>query len=243
MLILSGQGLPGPSSTQLVISTAATHGGALGGMIAFIMWCLPGYAVLTLAGMFLYTVVDPTNPPVWLLGVPPAAIALIFKATYAFVVKLDKFGAAIGMAACAVSVMIAGDERLPSTSSQIVYPVLLVGGGLLCFLDFLQGEGKSIGEYSRSTADKTEPTDKDRLLVQKIGLSIGQGFLYLFAWLALLIGSIVMVQMGNTDILLNLFEINFRVGSLIFGGGIVVLPMLQSELVPRGWVTEAQFFQ
>jgi chromate transporter len=59
----------------------------------------------------------------------------------------------------------------------------------------------------------------------------------------LLVGAIVMVQMGNTDVLLNLFEINFRVGSLIFGGGIVVLPMLRNELVPRGWVSDEQFFQ
>ena len=35
-------GLPGPSSTQLVISTAVTHAGPLGGMIAYIFWNLPG---------------------------------------------------------------------------------------------------------------------------------------------------------------------------------------------------------
>jgi hypothetical protein len=35
-------GLPGPSSTQLVIATAVTHAGPLGGMIAFVFWNLPG---------------------------------------------------------------------------------------------------------------------------------------------------------------------------------------------------------
>ena len=34
--------LPGPSSTQVVISTAVTHAGPLGGMIAYIFWNLPG---------------------------------------------------------------------------------------------------------------------------------------------------------------------------------------------------------
>jgi chromate transporter len=33
----------------------------------------------------------------------------------------------------------------------------------------------------------------------------------------------------------------FRVGSLVFGGGHVVLPLLQSEVVPPGWVTNEQF--
>jgi chromate transporter len=35
-------GLPGPTSTQLVISTAVTHAGPLGGMIAYVFWNLPG---------------------------------------------------------------------------------------------------------------------------------------------------------------------------------------------------------
>jgi chromate transporter len=33
----------------------------------------------------------------------------------------------------------------------------------------------------------------------------------------------------------------FRVGSLVFGGGHVVLPLLQAEVVPPGWVTNEQF--
>ena len=92
-----GQGLPGPTSTQLVISTASTHGGAISGVIAFIFWCLPGFTVLTLSGMYLYGFVDPSSPPIWLLGIGPAAMSLIFKASFKFVTKLDKFGTGIGM--------------------------------------------------------------------------------------------------------------------------------------------------
>ncbi|MBI4492212.1 MAG: chromate transporter, partial [Chloroflexi bacterium] len=40
---------------------------------------------------------------------------------------------------------------------------------------------------------------------------------------------------------LALFDSFFRVGSLVFGGGHVVLPLLQAEVVPVGWVTQAQF--
>lgn len=140
--------------------------------------------------------------------------------------------------------MISGDEHIPSNSSQIVYPILLGSGAILCFFDFLRGEGKSVGNYYRSTSETSEPSDKDRLLVEKIGLSIFQGFGYLFIWIGLLAGSILLVNVfGNTNLFVDIFEVYFRIGSLIFGGGIVVLPMLQSELVPRGWITNEQFFQ
>lgn len=238
-----GQGLPGPSSTQLVISTASTHGGAISGVIAFICWCLPGFTILTLSGLFLYNLIDQSNPPIWLLGIGPAAMSLIFKAAYKFVSKLDNFGTAIGMIACAVAVMISGDENIKPESSQVVYPILLVSGATLCLLDYLRGPDRSFGTYIQPAGESTEASDKDRLLVEKIGLSISQGFMYLFIWLGLLIGSIALVNMGNTNIFLDIFEVYFRVGSLIFGGGIVVLPMLQSELVPRGWITNEQFFQ
>jgi chromate transporter len=33
----------------------------------------------------------------------------------------------------------------------------------------------------------------------------------------------------------------YRVGSLVFGGGHVILPLLQAEVVPPGWVTREQF--
>lgn len=139
--------------------------------------------------------------------------------------------------------MIAGDEHYAPTSSQVVFPILLVSGAILCVLDFLRGPEKSIGTYFQPTGGSIEPTDKDRLLVEKIGLSISQGFGYFFIWLALLIVSISIVNMNNSNLLMDIFEVFFRIGSLVFGGGVVVLPMLQSELVPRGWVTNEQFFQ
>jgi len=39
---------------------------------------------------------------------------------------------------------------------------------------------------------------------------------------------------------LAIFDRFFRVGSLVFGGGHVVLPLLQAEVVPPGWVTNEQ---
>jgi hypothetical protein len=41
--------------------------------------------------------VDPSSPPIWLLGIGPAAMSLIFKSSFKFVQKLDKFGTGIGL--------------------------------------------------------------------------------------------------------------------------------------------------
>ena len=41
---------------------------------------------------------------------------------------------------------------------------------------------------------------------------------------------------------LEIFEIMFRIGSLVFGGGQVVLPMLQDEVIPM-WMTKDEFLQ
>lgn len=53
--------------------------------------------MLSLSGLYLYSFVDPSSPPIWLLGIGPAAMSLIFKASFKFVQKLDKFGTGIGL--------------------------------------------------------------------------------------------------------------------------------------------------
>ena len=64
-LFAIGQGLPGPTSTQLVISTALSRAGPLGGLTAFFLWNLPGLLVLTTCGVLLSAYIDPNNPPFW----------------------------------------------------------------------------------------------------------------------------------------------------------------------------------
>jgi len=65
----------------------------------------------------------------------------------------------------------------------------------------------------------------------------------LAAWIiffALLLGLPLLRQVWTIQAL-QVFDSFFRVGSLVFGGGHVVLPLLQSEVVGPGWVTNEQF--
>lgn len=84
----------------------------------------------------------------------------------------------------------------------------------------------------------------DKVLFKKIGISYFWGIVALLFWLTVLVGSIILVHgFGMTGGYLHLFETTYRIGSIIFGGGVVVLPMLQNVVVPLGWMTNAQFFQ
>jgi chromate transporter len=66
------------------------------------------------------------------------------------------------------------------------------------------------------------------------------GAIWLLVFFALLIGLPVLA--AETQIkLIDLFDSFYRSGSLVFGGGHVVLPLLQAEVVPSGWVTNDQF--
>ena len=62
----------------------------------------------------------------------------------------------------------------------------------------------------------------------------------LFVFFALLI-ALPLFAAGSDLLPLHLFDSFYRSGSLVFGGGHVVLPLLQAEVVPPGWVTNDQF--
>eukprot|EP00977_Amphora_coffeiformis_P008943 scaffold2028_cov191-Amphora_coffeaeformis.AAC.8 len=133
-LFAIGQGLPGPTSTQLVISTALSRAGPLGGLMAFFLWNLPGLVVLTISGILIEEFV-PDEPPFYLAGLPPAAISLVFKAFYGFASKLDDLGICLSLGSCLVAILINNDENIDPRSSQWVFPTVLAIGGLITLFD------------------------------------------------------------------------------------------------------------
>lgn len=129
------QGLPGPTSTQLVISTALSRAGPLGGLMAFFLWNLPGLVILTLCGVLIDAYIDPNDPPFWLAGLPAAAISLVFKAFYGFGGKLDQLGVVLALISALCAILINNDERISPASSQFVFPIVLALGGMVTLVD------------------------------------------------------------------------------------------------------------
>ena len=235
-LFAIGQGLPGPTSTQLVVSTALSRAGPIGGLLAFFMWNLPGLIVLTTCGVLISEYIDPNDPPFYLVGLPPAAISLVFKAFYGFGQKLDALGMYLACASCMVTILINGDYNIPADSSQWVFPTMLFVGGCISYAD--SKREKPLGTYAiPSNWDK----DDDKTM-RRIGIPVWMGGVIWVVWLAVLIFSIVIVDLGDPNDYFKLFEVMYRNGSIIFGGGQVVLPLLEAEVVPK-WLTKDQFYQ
>lgn len=237
-LFAIGQGLPGPTSTQLVISTALSRAGPVGALLAFFLWNLPGLIVLTLCGLLIKEFINPHDPPFWLVGLPPAAISLVFKAFYSFAAPLDKFGVTLGLFACLTAVLISNDARINSSSSQFVFPSIMALCGFASWSD--SRRTKPFSSY-RSPSRGWDSTNDET--VRRIGIPLYVGAAIFLLWLTILI--VVILLTNLTDIKnknLDIFETMYRVGSVLFGGGQVVVPLIQNEVVPQ-WMTKDQFLQ
>lgn len=237
-LFAIGQGLPGPTSTQLVISTALSRAGPLGGLLAFFLWNLPGLIVLTLCGVLLDAYIDPDDPPFWLAGLPPAAISLVFKAFYGFGVKLDSLGVCLALFSCNIAILINNDARINPTVSQWVFPSTLALGGLITYIDHKRE--KPFSNYGSPSGGWDRESDET---MKRIGIPLWVGGLIFFVWVGVLVLSIILKDVLEIENdYLDIFETMYRIGSIIFGGGQVVLPLLQDEVVPA-WMTKDQFLQ
>jgi chromate transporter len=206
--------------------------------MAFMVWSLPGLVVLTVCGFLIETFIDPKNPPWYLIGLPPAAISLVFVAFYMFAVKLDKLGFALAIISCCVTILISNDEKISSTSSQWAFPLMLACGGLVTFID-----SKRSTPYSKYNSPSKGWDKEDEDTLKRIGIPLWVGAIFFVLWIIGLVASIVLVRAVNIDSeYLTIFETMYRIGSIIYGGGQVVLPMLQDEVVPS-WMTADQFLQ
>lgn len=239
-LFAIGQGLPGATSTQLVVSTALARAGPLAGIVAFALWSLPGLVVLTVCGALIATFVDPNQPPWWLIGLPPAAVSLVFKAFYGFALKLDvPIGVILALISCLVAVLVNNDARIDPSTSQWVFPLTLVLGALVTLID--SKRKNPTGTYNKPLPGWEKESDDT---LKRIGIPFWVGGSLIVVWIAVLVASVMLENRGSagSNPYLDIFSTMFRIGSIIFGGGQVVLPMLQNEVVPS-WMTRDQFFQ
>ena len=78
--------------------------------------------------------------------------------------------------------------------------------------------------------------------MKRIGIPLWVGGFIFFLWLFILVAVILLVDTFDVEnVYLEIFEKMYRIGSIIFGGGQVVLPMLQDEVAD--WMTKDRFLQ
>jgi chromate transporter len=212
-LVALCQFLPGPASSQVGISIGLLRAGYLGALAAWTAFTLPSALALV---AFAYGLSASGNAlgSGWLHGLKVAAVAVVALAILGMVRALapDRERASLAVLALAIALAI------PSAWGQI--GAIIVGAVIGAI--FLKAEQPS------APASLTLPTSRV------------SGMIALAIFAALLVGLPILASTtGNQDI--RLFDTFYRVGSLVFGGGHVVLPLLQAEVVPLGWIGNDAF--
>lgn len=237
------QAMPGPTSTQLVVALATLEAGIPGGMLAFLMWSIPAFIIMAVAGVTSGLYFDSSGgTPDWMAGLAPSATAQVFIASWQLSqsVSNSRVKIAIALFASCVTVMVMGDARVPPTMGSISFPLVLVVGGFVALADSTRGPER-LKLYFVPPASATNAAAQAKRDRKKLNISRPVGVVLIVVWLVVLITLIVLRGTGALDgnDLAILFEGMVRIGSIIYGGGQVVLPMLQQEQ----YATTDQFFQ
>jgi chromate transporter len=210
-LVALCQFLPGPASSQLGMAIGLLRAGKLGALAAWVGFTLPSAAALV---AFAYGVREYVAADAgWLHGLELVAVAVVAYAVVGMARTLtpDVGRAALALAAAATSLAVGG------VLGQIG-PI--AAGGVVGVLLLRRGD---------------EPGRGPRIAV---GRRLGVAALALFLSLLVALPLLRETVGGQALALVDSF---YRAGSLVFGGGHVVLPLLHAEVVPPGWVGNEEF--
>ncbi|WEK02809.1 MAG: chromate efflux transporter [Candidatus Devosia phytovorans] len=210
-LVALCQFLPGPASSQVGFALGLWRAGPLGALAAWAGFTLPSALLLVLFALGAGALDHPVAQGV-LHGLKLVAVAVVAQAVWGMAKSLTPDRQRAGIALAAVAATVI----LAGSSGQVVAIVLGgVAGLLLC----------------RGGAVAVENTIR-------FGITPFVGLLCLALFVVLLLGLPLLAGLGHGAALFDAF---YRAGSLVFGGGHVVLPLLEAETVARGWVSQSDF--
>lgn len=207
------QFLPGPASSQVGIALGLFRGGLPGAIAAWLGFTLPSAIALVLFGLGLSFIGD-TLGTGWLHGLKIVAVAVVAQALWGMGKSLspDKVRATIAVCAAAIATII------PSSPGQMG---AIVAGGLVGWA-FLRTSNTLPHSFIQAGSSKVS------------GIVLLTAF-FLFLFL------LPVAAANSNSYAVTLFDRFYRVGALVFGGGHVVLPLLQLQVVPSGWVSNDVF--
>lgn len=211
-LVALCQFLPGPASSQVGIGIGVMQAGLLGGIVSFIGFTLPSVILLIFFALILQSV-NVTDAG-WLHGLKITAVAVVAHAILGMAQKLtpDLKRKTIALLALIATIL------WQTTFSQV--GVILLAG----FFGYI-----FLKEETNNHVDQ-----------MKVPISKKFAILCLTIFLGLLILLPILREVTSLK-WIAIFDSFYRSGSLVFGGGHVVLPLLEREFVPTGWLSEESF--
>lgn len=208
------QVLPGPASSQVVFALGMRRAGLAGALIGSLGFILPS-AVLMIAFGYGVASLGDLRQAGWLHGLRLAAVAVVAVAVWQMGSRLCPDGQRriLGCASAAAVLLLPGSP----------WQVGAIAGCALAGIWVCRGEkGPQGPQPAGSTRER----------------GWAAASLALFALLFILLPLMAAVSPGRP---LALFDGFYRAGSLVFGGGHVVLPLLRSVVVPPGWISDDAF--
>ena len=209
-LVALCQFLPGPTSSQVGMAIGLQRAGISGLIAAWVGFTLPS-AVLLVAFAFGATAFGDLGSTGWLRGLIAAAVAVVAHAV-------------LGMART-----LTPDGKRATIAVGVFIAVLVLPGILTTILALVAAALLGLWVLAPSVLE-TESRDD---FVVRTGRGIAVGSLIIFA--VLLVGLPVLAALAENPAV-SLFDSMYRAGSLVFGGGHVVLPLLEAETVQTGLV-------
>ncbi|HEX2930692.1 MAG TPA: chromate efflux transporter, partial [Candidatus Binatia bacterium] len=212
-LVALCQFLPGPASSQVGMAIGLKRAGLGGAFAAWLGFTLPSALALTLFAFGVGAFVGSAAAG-WLHGLKIVAVAVVAQALWGMAKNLCPDRQRATLAIVAAIIMLA-------FQNAAIQLLALFAAGLIGWLTLPPA---NLGTESQSQFP--------------IGKRLG-----VVAWViffALLLGLPVLRQFSASQPI-AVFDSFFRVGSLVFGGGHVVLPLLQAEVVSPGWLSNEQF--
>lgn len=213
-LVALCQFLPGPASSQVVIGIGLARAGVAGAIAASLAFTLPSLLLMIAFGFGVLHLAGDLSQAGWIQALKAVAAAVVVQAVWGMARNLcpDRLRGTIALATAAMLVL------WPGSLGQIIAIAL---GGLIGW----------------RLCPREVPTDPEPAPVA-IGRAPAIGLLAAYVIL-LAVALLPSELIGIPE--LDLFLAMYQSGALVFGGGHVVLPLLEAETVRTGWVSGDAF--
>lgn len=213
-LVALCQFLPGPASSQVGMGIGLTRAGIPGALVAWLGFTLPSAAIMVAAGYGILAI-GTGDAPGWLAGLKIVAVAVVAQAVWGMARSHAADPVRIAMAVAAAAIAI----TWPAGAGQIIAIFL----------------GALFGLFIPETAAHA---DDGRPLPAAVHRRVALGALTLFGVLLVLMP----ILADKTDLAaVRVADAAYRSGALVFGGGHVVLPLLEEATVGQFWIGEDAF--
>lgn len=213
--------LPGPEALEMAIHLGYLRRGALGGIVAGLLFVWPGFVTLTLLGWMYVEYGNVAAVSAVLDGVRPVAVALITSAVVRLATKALKGQVAYPMMAATF---------VASFALHVPFLLLLLGGGIIGVLLARSGAAAQRGSQ--------------RVALALVVLALGAGFAFTSARSQATFVDAPVVEFAaetGRERQAQIAWVNTKAALVTFGGAYTVLPYMREQFVrEKGWVGDAQ---